>query len=287
MAGAVSETLDRPSPAIWLSDPEGDAGVNGIEQGDPVAGASGSARVDANGATSQVKATGLVPGHTYTVWVVHFSDQTLSVDGCNGADLQVAGAGVLWGDGKIAAGNGQATFNARLSTGYGAEHIGQPPPPPFSFAAYEPGPGSEFHVVIRSHGPKIPGEIHSHLTQFGGGCVRSTSARCPSKLATPPYQMRRVSAATSSCTCSPDSSLTAGGRRASPLGALRPVQVGGLQCAAPVGGRERRNPDYLRAETRPAARYRIKIRSASWGPTSHGGTVCVESPERLRPPCSY
>jgi hypothetical protein len=174
-AAGPPTNLDGPAPAIWLADPDG-IGEGDIATGDPIAGASGSAKVNSNGATIKVKATGLTPGHTYTMWVVYFSDQTLCedrgsrVEGCNGEDLSfVAGGGVLFGNGQVAGGNGKATFTARLNTGDTAGP--PPPPPPFAFAPYEAGEDNEFHVVIRSHGPKIPGQVGEQIHEFNGGCV--------------------------------------------------------------------------------------------------------------------
>ncbi len=169
--------LEGPNPAIWLSDPEGDVGPVpdfGIEQGDPVAGSSGRAEVYRDRATIKVRAKGLVPGHTYTMWVVYFSDSTLCTDlgsgnvGCNGEDLTAAGGGVIWGDGDTAGRSGKVTFNALLNTGDSADNVG--PPPPFAKAPYEAGPNNEFHVVIRSHGPQIPGLVDEQVTTFLGGC---------------------------------------------------------------------------------------------------------------------
>ena len=161
--------MDGPDPAFWLSDPDGVDGVSGTEQFDPVVGSSGWATVHRNRARIKIRATGLEPGHTYTMWVVYFNDSSKCVEGCNGPDLVAAGGGVIWGAGKIARRNGRATFTARLKTGNGAA-FDPTPPPPFAHAPYEAGPNNEFHVVIRSHGPKIRGEIREQLTQFGGGC---------------------------------------------------------------------------------------------------------------------
>lgn len=168
-AAAQPVVLDGPHPSFWISDPDGDGG---IEAPDPVAGASGTARVNDNGATIRVRTTGLEPGHAYTMWVVFFNDQTACVDGCGADDLARAGvgAGVLFGDGKIAGGNGTATFAARINAGDGQE-TPPPPPPPFAFAPYDAGADNEFHLVIRSHGPKIAGEVGEQITTFGGGCV--------------------------------------------------------------------------------------------------------------------
>lgn len=162
--------LDGPAPAIWLSDPDGIDGDNGTERGDSVVGSRGRATVSHNKGRVAVRATGLVPGHVYTMWIVYFNDQTLCDDGCNGADLVAAGGGVIWGDGSIANGNGKALFHTVLRTGDGAEYVGETPPPPFAFAPYEANADNEFHVVIRSHGPLQPGEVWDQLTTFEGGC---------------------------------------------------------------------------------------------------------------------
>lgn len=161
-AFANTTSLDGPNPAIWLSDPEGNDGNNGIEQGDPIVGSSGTATINNDGATIKVKATGLEPGHTYTMWVVFFSDQTACSDGCDGGDLGGAN-GVTYGAGAVVgSSSGNATFVARLNSG----HVGSLVP-----GVYEAGADNEFHVVIRSHGPKIPGSVDAQTHEFQGGCT--------------------------------------------------------------------------------------------------------------------
>jgi hypothetical protein len=167
---AHGTALDGPEPAIWLSDPGGVDGISGIEQGSAVEGSSGKATVRHHRARIKVRATGLEPGHVYTMWVVYFNDSSKCVDGCNGEDFLAAGGGVIWGAGKIGNRAGRATFVAKLRTGAGAEYVGSTPPPPFAFASYQPGSNNEFHVVIRSHGPKIRGHVRDQLSTYGGGC---------------------------------------------------------------------------------------------------------------------
>ena len=150
-AAAAVDTLEGPH-SIWLSDPDGPGGV---EQGDLVAGTSGAARINAAGATIRLRTTGLVPGHTYTMWVVYFVNSAkCTPPGCGPDDVMNAdvGGGVLFGDGKVAGGNGAATFAARMRTGDGGDVLG-PPPPPFASGPYAADPANEFHAVIRSHGP--------------------------------------------------------------------------------------------------------------------------------------
>lgn len=182
---AKTTVLDGPADQ-WLSDPEGVDGDDGIEQGDPIAQSSGNAKVKKDGAEIRVRASGLEPGHTYTMWVVYFNDKTECDDfgsgnaGCNSEDLSMtaSGGGVMFGDGLVAPRNGKATFKAGLSTGDNASDLGLPPPP-FGFAAYQAGENNEFHVVIRSHGPKIPGEVHLQISTFGGGCDMEVGPQPP------------------------------------------------------------------------------------------------------------
>jgi hypothetical protein len=135
-----------------------------------VVGSSGTAKVNENGATIKVKATGLEPGHAYTMWVVYFNDSTECFEGCNGADLPDAGGAVTFGNGQVVGGSGNATFTARMNTGDGVTSPDHGPPP-FGFALYEAGDNNEFHVVIRSHGPKIAGEVGEQIHTWGGGCT--------------------------------------------------------------------------------------------------------------------
>jgi hypothetical protein len=141
-----------------------------------VAGSSGRATVNKNGATISVRATDLMPGHAYTMWIVYFNDGTACQFGefgpdtnCGGGDLAAGRGGVNYGDGKIVGGTGEATFTARLNAGDGPDRGPRPPDLP-GVMPYEPSDYPDFHVVIRSHGPKIPGEVSEQILTFEGGC---------------------------------------------------------------------------------------------------------------------
>jgi hypothetical protein len=165
-ASAGTTSLDGPAPAFWLSDPDGDDANNDTEQFDDVEGSSGSATLNNNGATIKVNATGLEPGHAYTMWVVFFSDQTTCADNgsgnarCNGDDLGGAN-GITYGAGEVVGGSGNATFVARLSDGSTGSLVP---------GVYEVGADNEFHIVIRSHGPTIPGDVSDQIHSLDGGC---------------------------------------------------------------------------------------------------------------------
>jgi hypothetical protein len=152
---AATQTAE-PVAAFWLS------GYPDHAQFDAIDGASGTARLNDNGATITVKATGLESGHAYTMWVVYFNDKGECFDGCNGPDLAGNG-GVNYGDGKVVGGSGNATFTTRMNPGDGPT---QGPPGVVAYEHLDP----EYHVVIRSHGPTIAGEVSAQIHSFGGGC---------------------------------------------------------------------------------------------------------------------
>ena len=146
----------EPVAAFWLS------GYPDHAQGDAIGGASGTAVVNNNGATIRIHATGLEPGHAYTMWVVYFNDKGECIGPCNGPDLAGNG-GVNYGDGKVVGEPGTATFVTRVNPGDGPT---QGPPGVVPYEHVDP----EYHVVIRSHGPAIPGEVSEQIQTFAGGC---------------------------------------------------------------------------------------------------------------------
>lgn len=171
-ASAASTTLEHTT-SFWISDPGGVDGQVGIEPGDPVYGARGTVRVDDRHARIRLRLNGLTPGHTYTMWIVYFNDRTACAgETCHAPDFVAAGGGVLFGAGAIADDRGFAVVDGRIDDGDGADVVGPAPapPPPFSVAPYEASADNEFHLVIRSHGPRLPGQVTDQLSSYGGGC---------------------------------------------------------------------------------------------------------------------
>lgn len=129
-----------------------------------------------NGLTATVVCDALIPGHTYTLWWVIWNNPNQCIGGgpCglpdfpNAENVQVE---LLYASGVVAGKSGKATFSAHLKEGdvegsvndlfnlpgYGGLQIGNQN-------------GAEVHMVIRSHGPGIPGEIGEQITTYLGGC---------------------------------------------------------------------------------------------------------------------
>lgn len=139
--------------------------------GGEVDGSSGHAVVNNDGATVSVHATGLEPGHAYTMWIVYFNDggndceagETGPNTNCGLGDLFASRGGIVYGDGKVVGGNGTATFTGRVNVGDGPD-IGPP-----GVVSYDPE-NPDFHVIVRSHGPKIKGMVSEQTHSVEGGC---------------------------------------------------------------------------------------------------------------------
>ncbi len=101
--------------------------------------------------------------------VVHFNNGTDCAAGeiapptnCGPLDFLAGLGGATFGDGKVVGGSGKATFTAHLKAGDA---------PSFAGAAYQPGESPDFHVVLRSHGPKLPGSAQIQGPDPFGGCL--------------------------------------------------------------------------------------------------------------------
>ncbi len=65
--------------------------------------------------------------------------------------------------GEIEHGSGKATFTGRLNVGDGPD-IGPP-----GVVSFDPSANPDFHVIVRSHGPKINGLVNEMTHTVGGG----------------------------------------------------------------------------------------------------------------------
>ena len=127
------------------------------EEGNPgaeVIGSSATLHRTNNGVTLNVKTSNLEPGDAYTVWFVFW----------NSGVLGGPPSGAHYAAGHVIGANGKGNFSAHLSEGDVSGVLG------------EGGPltnpeGAEFHIVIRSHGPAIPGMIDEQIHTVDGGCT--------------------------------------------------------------------------------------------------------------------
>ncbi len=133
-------------------------------------GTSRLTRTD-NAIATRTNTTELVHRHVTTLWWVIFNNPDECTDNCGNDDLfepTAAQPSCPYADGSIVGGNGNARFQDRLTVGedrnsclefFGAEDHGLLNPE-----------GAEVHVVVRSHGPLIPGMVPEMRSTFNGGC---------------------------------------------------------------------------------------------------------------------
>lgn len=166
-AGAPNRLDPVPTgEGLWIAGPHAATSVEG---------SSGTASVGVNGTTVTVNATGLVPGHAVTMWVVYFNDAddcTFPDPGlsrCGFLDLIFGRGGAVIGASHVIGGSGKATFSARLNVGDGPDIISDMP-------IFDPSATPDFLAIVRSHGPKIPGDLATQLSSVFGGCTTEVGA---------------------------------------------------------------------------------------------------------------
>lgn len=117
-------------------------------------------------------------GHVITLWWVIFNNpDECAGEGCGEADLfnPAVEPSCVYAEGSIVGGNGHARFIDRLTVGEHRDSCID------FFVDLVPGlegedhgltnpQGAEVHLVLRSHGPRIPGQVAEQRTTFAGGC---------------------------------------------------------------------------------------------------------------------
>lgn len=122
-------------------------------------------------------ATGLKPGHAYSIWWAvynlpkkcvdgngHFDEVGCGKDEVENMELaELTKTSLLWAGGTISDVNGNASFSAELVAGN-------------PFGAVMMGPGllypmkAEVHFLLRDHGPMILGAVDKQVASFDYGC---------------------------------------------------------------------------------------------------------------------
>jgi hypothetical protein len=127
---------------------------------------------NANGVNLTLKAEGLVPGHAYTVWWVVWNYPSECDGPCDDPDVgdPDVQAEIIYATGNIAGASGKGNFGASLSENDASgsineEFFGLP-----SYGGLHDAMNAEFHIVLRSHGPMIPGEVNEQIGTYAGGC---------------------------------------------------------------------------------------------------------------------
>jgi hypothetical protein len=139
-----------------------------------------------NGISMTYKTSGLEPGTVATIWWVIFNEPENCIvsnmctpDDVVGPNNRIAEAdiSVFFAAGTIIGGSGKAHYAAGLQ----ANKLTVDPDPAANQLIDGDGilknpRGAEVHLVLRSHGPKIPGLVHQQLKTFDAGCTTAPPA---------------------------------------------------------------------------------------------------------------
>ena len=125
--------------------------------------------------TMTINTSELNGGDTYTVWWVVFNNPEYcthpipGVSDCGEADLLPFGgdpsvnSSASWAAGHVIGKNGVGNFAGHLKEGKARGQV-----------LFGPGltdaEGAEIHLVVRSHGELLPGQVDEQIHTVGGGC---------------------------------------------------------------------------------------------------------------------
>jgi hypothetical protein len=148
--------------------------------GSVLAGADATLVRQSEGISFTFSGTDLVEDHAYTIWFVAFNapagctapmtEEGTEISLCGVADL-VHGRGeptALWSAGHVVGRSGKSTWGGRMAVGdiSGCTERGQLP---CNQGLTDPG-AAEVHLVLRSHGPRIPELVDEQIHSFNEGC---------------------------------------------------------------------------------------------------------------------
>jgi hypothetical protein len=118
----------------------------------------------------RVATSGLMPNSSYTVWWVIFNNPAACVGGCGADDLPRPDvrASVLYAAGLVTGLGDTGNVTAHLEAGTPPQGVDV-----VSGNGLEPGRGyaAEVHLVVRTHGATMPGQVDQQIGSFNGGCA--------------------------------------------------------------------------------------------------------------------
>lgn len=157
--------------------------VRWFADGEVVEGASASLLRNPSGVRMTIKTNDLTAGDTFTIWWVIFNnpDECENPVGelteCSEPDLfnPATGPSILYAAGNIVGGNGKSNFGGALQVN---DIDGcQPPWDGLDLCGdgLEDPYDAEIHLVVRTHGPKVPGMVDEQINTFAGACTPESS----------------------------------------------------------------------------------------------------------------
>ncbi|CAN5699595.1 hypothetical protein BH23GEM9_BH23GEM9_19860 [soil metagenome] len=136
----------------------------------PVDGASASLVRTDNGASFQLRTTGLTPGNAYTLWLVVINNPAAcAATPCSAPDILLnpaTDAQVRFAAGNVAGGSGRGTFAGAVQEGPLSGWL--------SDRSFHNSRDAEIHLVVNDHGPMLPDYMPGMIRTYRGGCADSS-----------------------------------------------------------------------------------------------------------------
>lgn len=175
-----AEAGPNPRAPVLAAAQGSEANVVVFATGDAV-GTSSLVR-NKNGVSMTYRSSGLEPGTVATIWWVVFNDPDECEGGtvagvaltCTAADIPdpAVDASVFYAAGHVIGGPGRANYAARLPVG---RLTVDPDPDANQLIAgdgiLKDAGDAVVHLVLRTHGPAIPGMINHMVSTFDAGCT--------------------------------------------------------------------------------------------------------------------
>lgn len=163
---AVALALVLALPSIYAQADRTTSPVSRIADGTFVEGAWSSLVRNDAGVTMTFHTSTLEPGAAYTVWWVVFNHPEFCSAPCNANDFGNAAvqASRAFAAGHVIGSDGRANFGGHLEVGDASGFLDGP------WGLTNPR-GAEIHLVARTHGQPLTGELlQAQTSTFNGGC---------------------------------------------------------------------------------------------------------------------
>lgn len=125
-----------------------------------------------NGITVNFKAKNLYPG-AYTIWwVIWNNPEDCGIPNeCADSDFGFVEVEVLYAGGHVVGNNGKGNISAHLKAGDVSGSINDLFELPAAGGLQAGNTfDAEVHIVLRTHGPKVPGLVNEQISSYAGGC---------------------------------------------------------------------------------------------------------------------
>lgn len=174
LSEAYNPILEKETHSISNSQVACTSPIFNVVDGFAISGSS-NLRRNKNTISMNYKVEDLTPGYAYTVWWVIWNnpESCSTPNACIEPDFAIADdvkVEVLYAAGNVVGGSGKGNFSGSLKENDTSGSINESVFGLPSYGGLLDAQNAEVHLVLRSHGPAIPGEVNEQINTYPGGC---------------------------------------------------------------------------------------------------------------------